>query len=133
MDFYRLVSESGKLTPEECDSLHKYVDASKLIIAACKLKHQYKEPTRMGMIDALKSSLSVANQEIRLSEAESSAPCTSPQYVQFEQLSNNQLHSLIPVYFKGLEQRCINEFGKELYEKCLKIVWDNAVKNGGQY
>ena len=133
MDFYKLIRESGKLTPEECENLHKYVDASKLIVAACKLKIQHKEPTRIGIIDALKSSLSVAKKEIRQSEAEYNPPTAIPQYVQFEQLSNEELYSYIPIYFKGLEQHCINEFGQELYEKCFKIVWDYAFENRNQY
>lgn len=129
MDFCKQINESGELTLEEYNALHKYEDLSKLIIAACKLKLQFIKPTRTSAIDALKSSLSVAYKEIRQNETACSTSYVFPQYVQFEQLTNEQLFSLLPIYFKGLEDHCINKFGKELYEKCLKIMWDSVVKN----
>lgn len=132
MDFYEMISVSRKLTSVECDNLHKYVDASKLIIVACKLKLQRIESTRDGMIDALKSSLNVAYKN-RQSEAAGSNPYVSPQYIQFEQLTNKQLYSLLPKYLKGLELHCINEFGKELYEKCVEIVWEYVIENENPY
>lgn len=129
MDFNELINESGKLTPEEINQIQKYEDTSKLIIAACMLKWQTIKFTRDGAINALKSSLNVACKEIREKEGAGRVSNVFAQYVPFEQLSNEQLLSLIPTYFEGLEEHCINSFGKELYEKCLKTIWDSQFRN----
>lgn len=129
MDFNELINESGKLTLEEIKQIQKYEDASKLIIAACMLKLQTIKFTRDGAIIALKSSLNVAPKEIREKEAAGRASYEFPQFIPFEQLSNEKLLSLLPTYFEGLEEHCINNFGRELYEKCFKIIWDCLYKN----
>ena len=87
------------------------------IKAFMKLEAQKRNPTRDGMIDALKDALNVAAVEIR--NVESSRNETTP--TPWENIPDNILYAKLSEYQQGLYQHAVNKFGEEQIKKRLGI------------
>ena len=85
--------------------------------AFMKLETQKRNPTRDGMIDALKDALNVAPVEIR--NVESSRNETTP--TPWENIPDNILYAKLSEYQQGLYQHAVNKFGEEQIKKRLGI------------
>ena len=87
------------------------------IKAFMKLEAQKRNPTRDGMIDALKEALSVAAAEIKTVEASRNETTPTP----WENIPDNILYAKLSEYQQGLYQHAVNKFGEEQIKKRLGI------------
>lgn len=87
------------------------------IKAFMKLEAQKRNPTRDGMIDALKDALNVAPVEIR--NVESSRNETTP--TPWENIPDSVLYTKLSEYQQGMYLHAVNKYGEELIKKKLGI------------
>lgn len=89
------------------------LDAVKKIVA---LQAQIKNPSRDGMINALKDAQSTAGDEIQQIEYSQGDTIPTP-WVCFP---NQDLYRKLSQYQEGLRQHCIKQIGKKAFEELLK-------------
>lgn len=90
-------------------------DAVKKIMA---LQSQIKEPTRNGMINALRDAKFTAGVEIQ--QMEYSQGDTIPMF--WDDFSDQDLYRKLSQYQAGLRQHCIKKIGEKALEELLKEV-----------
>ena len=95
---------------KEADEVRKSAEAY------CKLQKQLGNPTREGMIDALKSAHEVAWQEIRLLEHSQGDVIPTP----WNDFSNQDLFRKLTQYQQGLCAHAANKFGEEVFKMALR-------------
>ena len=81
-----------------------------------KLEAQRRNPSREGMIDALKEALNVANCEIR--DVEKSRQEIKP--TPWEEIPNEVLFGKLSEYQQGMYHHAVNKFGEEVVKKLLE-------------
>jgi hypothetical protein len=82
-----------------------------------KLESQKRNPSRDGMIDALKDALRIANTEIRTVEVRRCETTPTP----WEKIPDATLYNKLIEYQQGMYQHGINKYGEELFKKILGI------------
>lgn len=81
-----------------------------------KLEAQRRNPSREGMIDALKEALKVAFIDIKNVEASRGETTPTP----WEHIQNKELYDKLSEYQQGMYQHAVNKFGEEVIKKLLE-------------
>ena len=84
--------------------------------AFMKLEAQKHNPSREGMIDALKEALTVACMDIKNVEASRGEIIPIP----WERVPNEVLFGKLSEYQQGMHQHAVNKFGEEVVKKLLE-------------
>ena len=85
--------------------------------AFMKLETQKRNPTRDGMIDALKDALKIANAEIKNVEKSRNETTPTP----WENIPDSVLYAKLSEYQQGMYLHAVNKYGEELVKKRLGI------------
>ena len=101
----------------EIKDLNELKEIDDFIKAYMKLEAQKRNPTRDGMIDALKEALSVAAAEIKTVEASRNETTPTP----WENIPDSVLYAKLSEYQQGMYQHAVNKFGEEQIKKRLGI------------
>lgn len=81
-----------------------------------KLRAQMKNPTRDGMIEALRDAKISALTEISALEMAQGATSWAP----FSAASDSQLYALLGQYEQGLRLHCIAKIGEKIFDEEMK-------------
>lgn len=101
------------MNPTEVKELKEMED---FINAYMKLEAQKRNPSREGMIEALKDALKVASTDIKIVEESYGETTPTP----WENIPNEVLYSKLFEYQQGMYQHAIKKFGKEVVKKLLE-------------
>ena len=101
----------------EIKDLKELNEIEDFIKAYMKLEVQRRNPTRDGMIDALKNALNVANTEIRNVEKSKNETISTP----WEMIENRVLYAKLSEYQQGMYIYAVNKYGEEQVKKRLGI------------
>jgi len=103
----------------EIEDINKIKDKKELndfLNAFVKLEAQKRNPSRNGMIDALKEALNVAWTDIKSVEA--SRGETTP--IPWEQIHDKDLYNKLAEYQLGMYQYAVKKYGEEVVKKLLE-------------
>lgn len=101
------------MEPKEIKELKEMED---FIKAFLKLEAQIHNPSREGMIDALKEALAVAQSEIRNVEVNHNEMTPTP----WDQISDEVLYNKLNEYLQGMRQHAVEKFGEEEFKRLLE-------------
>lgn len=103
----------------EIEDINKIKDKKELndfLNAFMKLEAQKRNPSRNGMIDALKEALNVAWTDIKSVEASRGETIPTP----WEQIHDKDLYNKIAEYQQGMYQHAVKKYGEEVVKKLLE-------------
>lgn len=89
-----------------------------------KLRAQMKNPTRDGMIEALRDAKMSALMEISALEMAQSATSWAP----FSAASDSQLYALLGQYEQGLKLHCIAKIGEKAFDEQMNEIQEKTGK-----
>ena len=89
-----------------------------------KLRAQMKNPTRDGMIEALRDAKMSALMEISALEMAQSAISWAP----FSAASDSQLYALLGQYEQGLKLHCIAKIGEKAFDEQMNEIQEKTGK-----
>jgi len=101
------------MNPTEVKELKEMED---FINAYMKLEAQKRNPSREGMIEALKDALKVASTDIKSVEESYGETTPTP----WENIPNEVLYSKLFEYQQGMYQHAIKKFGEEVVKKLFE-------------
>lgn len=100
---------------QEIQKLKEQKEVIDFINAYSKLIKQRQNPSRDGMIDALKDSLKVGQTEIRNDELSRGETTPTP----WEQISDQLLYTKVLEYQQSLIHHAVSKYGEEIVKKLL--------------
>ena len=95
--------------------INKQKEIADFVKAYSKLSAQIKNPSREGMIDALKEALKVACVDIKTVEKSKNETVPTP----WEKIPDAVLYDKLAEYQQGMVEYAKKKFGEELIEKLL--------------
>lgn len=96
-------------------------DICNIVEKILKLQRQIENPTRQGMIDALREAQSVALFEVKSLEFNRRNTVLMP----YDSFTNVELYGKLPVFQEALRNHAINLAGQKAFEEALHNVTGN--------
>lgn len=108
-----------------CSEANDIKNANDVMDKIQKLRDQMKNPTRNGMIEALRDAKKSAQVEITALEISQGA--TS--WVPFSAASDSQLYALLGQYEQGLKLHCIAKIGEKAFDEQMNEMQEKTGKS----
>ncbi len=99
----------------DVNEIKDIMEKSGFLKAYIKLEAQTHNPSRDGMIDALKEALNVAWTDIKSVEVSRGETTPTP----WEKIPNDVLFGKLAEYKQGMYQHAVNKYGEEVVKKLL--------------
>lgn len=100
----------------DLNNLKGFKEEGDFLRAYLKLEAQIRNPSREGMIDALKEALSVAWIDIKTVEASHGETTPTP----WDEIPNDILFEKLYEYQQGMYQHAVKKYGEEVVKKLLE-------------
>lgn len=107
-----------------CSEANDLKDVKDAMNKIQKLRAQMKNPTRDGMIEALRDAKMSALMEISALEMAQGATSWAP----FSAASDSQLYALLGQYEQGLKLHCIAKIGEKVFDEQMKEIQEKTGK-----
>lgn len=103
---------------EDINKMKDIKEANDFLKAFMKLEAQRRNPSREGMIDALKEALNVAWTDIKNVEASRGETTPTP----WEQIHDKDLYNKLAEYQQGMYQHAVKKYGEGVVKKLLEQI-----------
>lgn len=100
----------------DINSLKDVKEENDFLKAYLKLEAQIRNPSREGMIDALKEAMAVAQSEIRNVEISYGETTPTP----WDQIQDAVLYNKLYEYQQGMYQHAVKKYGEEVVKRMLE-------------
>ena len=107
-----------------CSEANDLKDVKDAMNKIQKLRAQMKNPTRDGMIEALRDAKISALMEISALEMAQGATSWAP----FSAASDSQLYALLGQYEQGLKLHCITKIGEKAFDEQMNEIQEKTGK-----
>ncbi len=139
MEYYKKIMDHSYISMSDLKTMMECADLVQVMMTYHNLEVQMQNPTRSGMIEALRNSVIYAKEDIRkvydeaAKQQEGSYHAMVTSTMEFAVMEEEDLLSFLPVYKQGLANHCIAEIGEALFFKCARCAWlcDHAESSKG--
>lgn len=114
----------SNLLNKYCSEANDLKDVKDAMNKIQKLRAQMKNPTRDGMIEALRDAKMSALMEISALEMAQGATSLAP----FSVASDSQLYALLGQYERGLKLHCIAKIGEKAFDEQMNEIQEKTGK-----